>query len=188
MREFIFSNPRGNALDMDNLSALEKVLETENAPLLLTGAGNKFSTGLNRNQLSEELTRLFDEVVDKLFHYENVTIAFVNGDCTGGALSILSACDLRFSVPDARFSTPSVFLNRPYPPRAFRVILLTIGLSHTQSLIYLGQELSAQQAQEIGLIHAIVASKEEMHQYIARIQRGFPAIRQMKLASRSLLL
>ncbi|MHA2611449.1 MAG: enoyl-CoA hydratase/isomerase family protein [bacterium JZ-2024 1] len=186
MREFILSNPRGNALDMENLTALKEILETAKEPLLITGEGKKFSTGLNRNQLSEELTELFDEVVGKLFHYDDVTVAFVNGDCSGGALSILAACDLRFSVPEAKFSTPAVLINRPYPPRAFRALQVALGLSACQSLIYLAQEFTSWQAKEIGLIHSIVTSNEEMRRQLALIEPGFPAIRKMKQYSRAL--
>ncbi len=120
------------------------------------------------------------KVVGKLSGYQDVTIFFANGDCQGGALSVLCACDLRFCVPDARFSTPSGLFNRPYLPKALQVIQRAIGLSRTQALIYLAQEIPASLAVVIGLIHETAQNFEEVLSRISRIQNGFDAIRLMK--------
>ena len=87
--------------------------------LVITGAGDAFSAGM-------DLKEFFIELKDKPAEYDRVTrvsvewrgrtiryfpkptIAMVNGHCYGGAFTIVEACDLAVAADEARFALSEI--------------------------------------------------------------------------------
>ena len=83
--------------------------------LVLTGAGDSFSAGMDLKEYfratdplsPEERARIFRVNAQwqwrRLRYYAKPTIAMVNGWCFGGAFTPLTSCDLAIAAEDAKF-------------------------------------------------------------------------------------
>ncbi len=87
--------------------------------LVITGAGDSFSAGMDLKEFFIELkskpaeydriTRISIEWRGRtLRHFPKPTIAMVNGHCFGGAFTIVEACDLAVAAEDARMGLSEI--------------------------------------------------------------------------------
>ena len=87
--------------------------------LVITGAGDAFSAGMDLKEFFIELKDKPDEY-DRVTrvsvewrgrtirHFPKPTIAMVNGHCYGGAFTIVEACDLAVAADEARFALSEI--------------------------------------------------------------------------------
>lgn len=145
---------------------LEEVYERDEVRvLILTGAGRAFSSGADYEWFNFEewgpvlrtrARRLTHRLFDDLEYLEKPVIAAINGTCAGGGLELALSCDLRIAAEDARLGFPEV--NAGIIPgsggcsRLFHVV----GLGRAKELILLGELISAQRAETIGLVNSVV--------------------------------
>jgi 3-hydroxyacyl-CoA dehydrogenase/enoyl-CoA hydratase/3-hydroxybutyryl-CoA epimerase len=88
--------------------------------------------------------------------------ATLSGDISGHALGLALACHRRIALPDARFSMPQVQLGlAPVAGEIARTVRLT-GLQAAMPLLLDGAVLSAEQALQAGLLHAVAANEAEL--------------------------
>src|SRR3954454_21244058 len=139
--------------------------------VILTGAGRGFCAGLDlggygtspgadgtdeaRDRLSnqEHMSRL----ILKLRDTPQPVIAAVNGAAAGFGLALALGSDIRFAVPDAVFR--AVFLNVGVSNCDMAVSWLLprlIGASRAHELMLTGRRVSAEEAERIGLVAAVV--------------------------------
>src|SRR5690606_9804653 len=103
MRELTIQGPGKNALGRELMgSLLAQLREADGEPLLLTGAGDAFSAGLNLKELLEldeagmdGFRRLLGELSAALFDYPGPTVALVNGHAIAGGCVLALCCDWR---------------------------------------------------------------------------------------------
>ncbi len=161
---------KANSLTGDMLRRLADIAaEAAEAPdlraLILTGAGEKvFSAGADLEEAHAGLATapVWEEVSGNLAALECLTIAALNGTLAGGAFGMALACDIRISVPDARFFYPVAklgFLPQPSDPARLRAL---IGPARTKLLLLGGQKFTADEAYGFGLIDRIVAPEHLM--------------------------
>lgn len=83
-------------------------------------------------------------------------IAAVHGFAYGAGLELSLYCDLRIAAEDARFAVPEVALG--YMPSAGGTQTLPRHLPQSEALrmVTTGEPLSAAEAYEVGLVHAVV--------------------------------
>ena len=89
--------------------------------LVLTGEGRVFSAGADLDEARAGLatSALWEELSGAIAALPCLTIAALNGTLAGGAFGMALACDLRLSVPEARFFYPVMrlgFLPQPSDP------------------------------------------------------------------------
>jgi 2-(1,2-epoxy-1,2-dihydrophenyl)acetyl-CoA isomerase len=96
--------------------------------------------------------RLISAVLD----CEKPVIAAVNGTAAGIGAHLAFACDLVVAAEDARFI--EVFVRRGISPDGGGAYLLPrlIGLQKAKELIFFGDDLSAADAKDIGLVNRVV--------------------------------
>ena len=124
----VLSRPtRGNALNVTMWQELKHVFEVAGEDLhvravILTGAGDNFCTGMDLGVFSELLGimesepcdgrqregmgRLIQFLQDAVSAAERCpvpVIAAVHGPCIGGAVDIITACDIRYCTADSKF-------------------------------------------------------------------------------------
>ena len=134
------------------------VTETDTRVLILTGVGNVFSAGADFDDVrdgtlatSPEWERLSTAVAN----FAGLSIAAINGACVGGALGMVLACDLRISVPNAKFFYPVIkmgVLPQPSDPGRLRDL---IGPSATKLILLTGARITTTEALTLGLIDRI---------------------------------
>src|SRR5688572_4281826 len=139
--------------------------------LIITGVGDKaFAAGGDLKELEgrpkpatgERLNRVMSAALDQLTELPIPVLAAVNGDALGGGCEILTACDLRLAAAHARlgFVQVKVALTTGWGGTARLVRLL--GQSRATELLLTGRIISAAEAQQIGLVHRVVAEGEDV--------------------------
>ncbi len=147
---------KANALTEAMLADLANAVERADQPVLvLTGVGKVFSAGADLDDVrggtlatSPEWERLSSAVAA----FEGLSVASLNGSCAGGALGMILACDLRISVPTAKFFYPVIKMGvLPQPSDPARLAAL-VGPSTTKRILLTGAKLDASEALALGLI------------------------------------
>nr|WP_315261496.1 enoyl-CoA hydratase/isomerase family protein [uncultured Duganella sp.] len=97
-------------------------------------------------------------------------VAALSGDISGHALGLALACHRRFSLRNGRFSMPQVRHGlTPVAGEIARTVRLA-GLQPAAPLLLDGAVLSAEQAQQAGLLHGIAADQAELTRLIGNDQ------------------
>jgi len=134
--------------------------------LVITGAGDKaFAAGTDINQFrdlqsAEDAlayeTRI-EGVLDALERVPMPTVAAIRGACTGGGAAIAAACDLRVATRDARFGFPIArTLGNCLSAANLRRLAALIGAGRVREMIFTSALLSAEEAQQAGLVSTVV--------------------------------
>jgi methylglutaconyl-CoA hydratase len=153
---------------------------------VLTGEGKSFCAGADINwmrqiidysyeqNLSESL--LLAEALHKLYSLPKPTVAMVNGAAIGGGNGFLSACDIAVAADDAHFGLSEVKIGL-VPAAISPFVIRKIGESKAREYFLTGKRISAQRAQEIGLINQIVPReklKETVEELISLLLTSGP--------------
>ncbi len=188
---------RRNALSQAMLSALGAVLaqvETDDAIgcVVLTGAGGAFCAGgdvkgmaartadsggdgggdgpsldsaIHRQRLSQRATS------GRLWSMPKPTIAALPGPAAGAGLSLALACDLRYAIPGAVLTTAfaRVALAGDYGGTWFLTQL--VGSAKAKELYYFSAKLTAEEAQQLGIVNAIFPPADFDREVMARARR-----------------
>ena len=87
------------------------------------------------------------------------TICAANGHVLAGALGLALACDLVIAKQGARFGTPEINVG-VFPFMIMALIYRNVGAKKTSELLLLGEQISADEAQRIGLVNRVVPAAE----------------------------
>lgn len=154
--------------------------------LVLTGAGKGFCTGADLSgpraggASGPGATRLVmkassQRLIRALWELEKPTVAAVNGVAAGLGAHLAFACDLLVASAEARFI--EVFVRRGLAVDAGGAFLLPrlVGLCRAKELVFFGDDLSAEQAAQWGLVNRVVAPAElesTARQWAERLAQG----------------
>ncbi|KXT04414.1 hypothetical protein AC578_3640 [Pseudocercospora eumusae] len=94
-------------------------------------------------------------------------IAKVNGWCLGAGLEMLASCDLKVATRNSVFAMPEVAVGIPSVVEA-ALLPLQIGMGRARRLLYLGEHVSAQEAERWGLIEEVVEGEEELEKVVGK--------------------
>lgn len=127
--------------------------------VIVTGSGERvFCAGADLNTLHDEVEGPdpWGEMVAALRSIPVLTLAAINGPCMGGGLSLALGCDIRVSVPEARFSYP-VLKNNVLPGQhdVDRLRAL-VGPGRSAALLLGGEVVSAEDAAAWGLVDRLI--------------------------------
>jgi trans-feruloyl-CoA hydratase/vanillin synthase len=156
-------NPTLNAEMREVLDA-----EPEAAVVVLAGAGEAFSAGMDLKEYFREVDEQPDWVQRRvrrdsmgwqwrtLRTYAKPTIAMVNGWCFGGAFTPLVACDLAIAADEATFGLSEINWGIPPGGNVSRALAETIGTRDAMLYIMTGRTFGGQQAAQMGLVNESV--------------------------------
>ena len=156
-----------NALSLELLRELNSLLadvreRDDVRAVIIRGEGKVFSAGHDISQLvGHEMTfykSIFEtcnEVMEKIQRLPQAVIAQVHGVATAAGCQLVAACDLAVAAEDARFGTPGVkiglFCSTPGVP-----LVRAVGRKRALEMLLTGRMISAQEAQQYGLINSVV--------------------------------
>ena len=162
-------NAMSPTLNKEMCEALEAVeLDSEAGVMILTGAGESWSAGMDLKEYFREIDGAPDVVQEKvrreastwqwklLRMYSKPTIAMVNGWCFGGAFSPLVACDLAIASETAVFGLSEINWGIPPGNLVSKALADTVGHRKALELIMTGETFTGKQAAEIGLVNRAV--------------------------------
>ncbi|WP_299349528.1 enoyl-CoA hydratase/isomerase family protein [uncultured Shimia sp.] len=126
--------------------------------LILTGAGKVFSAGADLDEARAGLATsdVWERLSGNIAALPGLSIAALNGTLAGGAMGMALACDLRISVPTAKFFYPVMklgFLPQPSDPHRMAAL---IGPSRAKLILMGGQKILADEALQFGLVDRLV--------------------------------
>ncbi|MEI8018101.1 MAG: enoyl-CoA hydratase-related protein [Schlesneria sp.] len=129
---------------------------------ILTGSGDAFCAGDDVKEVGTldlaEATKLSHRQASLYLAWERlpqVFIAAVNGVAFGAGCVCAYSCDFRIAAHSARFAMPEVKLGWP-PGYGLAQLTALIGKSRALELCLTGKQITAQQAQQYGLVHDVV--------------------------------
>lgn len=160
---------RLNAMSLDirtqMISALRK-LETDDTAdcVIFTGEGDKaFSAGADINEVKTRTVRgelsteaqLRRELPFLLERLRLPTLACINGYCLGAGLEMALACTMRIASQNARFGLPEINLGVIPGSGGTQRLARMIGLGRAMDMAMLGEQITAEEAQRVGLVSAV---------------------------------
>ena len=162
-----------NALNTEVLQQLLSILDKARMDdvvraLIITGAGEKaFSAGADIKFLNQatpfevrELAQLAVTVNNKIETLGKVVIAAINGYALGGGLELAEACMLRVAVRHARLGHPEVRIGAIAGFGGTTRLPRLIGKGRAAELLLTGNLISAEEAQQIGLVNRVVETEK----------------------------
>ncbi|BDR16490.1 enoyl-CoA hydratase [Vibrio sp. STUT-A11] len=169
------NNPPANTWTADSLNALKTlVLELnqnkEVYALVITGNGEKFfSAGADLKLFADgdkavalDMARAFGEAFETLSDFRGVSIAAINGYAMGGGLEVALACDLRVVEEQAVLALPEAKVGLLPCAGGTQNLTALVGEGWAKRMILCGEQLSATQANELGLAEELVAKGQSL--------------------------
>ncbi len=178
-----------NAFDEHVIAALSgklDVLRLEKSVrvLVLRGAGKSFSAGADLNWMkraagfSEEQNKAdalaLAGMLHKLYSLPILTIACVQGAAMGGGMGLVSCCDIVIAEQEALFALSEVKLGL-IPATIAPYVLRAMGERQARRYFQTGERFNGATAREIGFVHEVVSSADEMETRLAAILKGVSA-------------
>ena len=134
--------------------------------VVLTGTGASFSSGADLEWMraaadydeadNQADALLLAELMRRWFELSKPTIARINGPAYGGALGLIAGSDIAIAVDSAQFAFSEVKLGL-IPAVISPYIVRAVGERQTRRLFLTAAPFSAREAQQLGLVHQVVA-------------------------------
>ena len=187
-----------NALDERTVEAFHDVLgQASRQPCVLvlhSTTPGVFAAGADIAQLRERaaddaLRAINAGLFGRLAAHRWPTVAVVDGPALGGGCELALACDLRVASARAVFGQPELSLGILAGAGANARLPQLVGLAQARRMLYLGEQLDAEQALQAGLVDAVHSPAEVLDAAVAMVgqiaKRSWRALELTKLSLRS---
>ncbi|MFC2072217.1 enoyl-CoA hydratase/isomerase family protein [Chloroflexota bacterium] len=175
------NRPPVNVMNHDTLVEINTALEElskdeETKVLLIRGSGNKaFCAGVEvKDHLGEAMPRMmrgFGRLFTLLRSLGKPSIAVVNGVALGGGCELVAGCDMAIASEKAMLGQPEIKLGG-LAPAAAALFPRIMTEKKALELILLGENISAKEAERIGLVNKAVP-EEELDKTAEELARKF---------------
>jgi len=177
-----------NALNPDVITGVRDALLQANGNdavrvVVMTGAGDDFCSGADLSALQQVATASVEEnVADaqalmELFllirQIRMPVIAAVRGRALAGGCGLATACDMVLAARSARFGYPEVKIGF-VPAMVMAILRRNVSEKRAFELLTLGTEISADEAESLGLVNRVFAEEEfdsEVEGFARRFER-----------------
>jgi enoyl-CoA hydratase len=156
--------------------------------VVLTGEGKHFSSGIDLMLLAQVSSKLGKDVArnaltlrqtiltlqgsfNAVDNCRKPVLAAIQGYCIGGAIDLISACDMRYSTPDAQFSIKEIDMGMAADVGTLQRLPRLIGDGMMRELAYTGRTIDGTEAQTIGLVNRTFADKTALLDGVMEIAR-----------------
>lgn len=154
-----------NAIDNALAAALLQALQSANSPevrvIRLRGNGRAFCAGRDLGAPpSERDLEGVQGVAQAIVRHPKPVVAAVHGWTVGAGFEWAMDADVVMAADDARFKLPEASLGVFVTGGLVATLPALVGLSRAKALMLFGEEFSARQAAEWGLVHRTVPPNE----------------------------
>ncbi|OZO02488.1 enoyl-CoA hydratase [Pseudomonas sp. IB20] len=147
--------------------------------VVLSGAGKHFSSGIDLMLLAS-VANAFGKDVGRNAHLlrrkilelqasfnavdncRKPVLAAIHGYCIGGAIDLISACDMRYAAEDAQFSIKEIDIGMAADVGTLQRLPRIVGDGMLRELAYTGRQFGAEEARSIGLVNRVYADYESL--------------------------
>lgn len=164
-----------NALDHDTMELLADEVRglrgTGARCVVLRGAGGTFCAGADVEEFVEfastkppEIAELIDtslnEIVRELRGIQKPVVAAVDGHAVGAGCNVALACDLVVASESAVFGELFSRIGMAVDTGGSYLLPRLVGMKQAKELVFTGRDVSAREAEEMGLINRCVPDDE----------------------------
>ncbi|MEZ4883503.1 MAG: crotonase/enoyl-CoA hydratase family protein [Chitinophagales bacterium] len=188
-----FNRPnKANCLNQKGWEELQQVFEDMDANpevrvVVLTGEGKHFCAGIDTSMLMDNVqhkgikcegrrreafligTGKLQRNVTAIEKCRKPVIAAIHKACVGGAIDIITACDMRYATTDSYFSIKEIDWALVADLGTLQRLPKIINPSIAAELAYTGRQFDAAEAKEMGLVGQVFEDKEQMMQHVMDI-------------------
>jgi enoyl-CoA hydratase len=160
-----FNRPSANALDLELLGEIDEALaeiesRNETRALILTGAGNCFSAGLDLKVVpsytaaeQRALVTVLNRMVGRLYGLRLPTIAAVNGHAIAGGMIIVLACDYRIGADaDYKMGLTEARVGVAFPVAPMAVVQAELSAPAARVAVLLARNTGPREAMQRGAL------------------------------------
>lgn len=160
--------------------------------VVISGAGKHFSAGIDLMMLASLAGQMGKDVgrnarflrstilrlqasfnaVDKC---RKPVLAAVQGYCIGGAIDLISACDMRYCSSDAQFSIKEIDMGMAADVGTLQRLPRIIGDGMMRELAFTGRNVEAEEALRIGLVNRVYDDQAALMDGVFAIAREIAA-------------
>ncbi|MFV8826717.1 enoyl-CoA hydratase [Alkalihalobacterium sp. APHAB7] len=174
-------NPPLNVLSQQVVSELNEVFtaienDDEVVTVILTGAGNKafmagadikeFPQSIGQPNMKENVMKTH-EVLNHIDFLPKPTIAVLNGLTFGGGAELALTCDLRIAEEHSQLGLPEIKLGIFPGGGGTQRLPRLVGEAKAKELMFIGDPITAEEAEKIGLVNKVVPSGSGMEAAMA---------------------
>lgn len=165
---------------------VEMNIDPDIRAIVITGAGKAFCAGgdieifdeWQRNPTKRIIAphiRSARYLLRDMLECETPIVAAINGDCIALGASIAFLCDMIFAAENARFGDTHVRIGLTAGDGSAVVWSMLCGVARAKQYLMTGDLISAQEAEHIGLVNAVVPqgqAYEEALKFAQRLANG----------------
>jgi len=175
-----------NALNWEVINSLEEAIEeaerSKTRVIIITGATDYFSAGIDLNTLAGQdnsggernpdlntpphfryfLNTRFHPLVVKIGKIEKPFIARIEGFCLGLGFELALACDFRFCLENATFSMPEVKVGIIPDVSGTTRLTRLCGISHAKDIALTGRDFDGIEAYRMGVVNGVAKNRENL--------------------------
>ena len=162
----VLAAPKANVLDRAMIEELEAAfaqlaLRRDLCAIIVAADGPHFSFGASvEEHLPEQIAAALPRLSNLLRTITSApapTIAAIRGQCLGGGLELVLACDLIVAEESAQLGVPEIKL-AVFPPAAAALLPVRIGAANASLLALTGRSWNGVEAKQAGLVARVAAT------------------------------
>ncbi|MBN1366713.1 MAG: enoyl-CoA hydratase/isomerase family protein [Dehalococcoidales bacterium] len=167
--KLIVNRPPVNVINMETLREINSAIadltsDEATKVVIIRGNGEKaFCAGIEvKDHLGDMLPQMmmeFGKLFKLLRGLGKPSIALVNGIALGGGCEIIAGCDLAIAAEGVKMGQPEIQLGG-LAPAAAALFPRIMGQKKAYELILIGNSITAEQAEKIGLVNKVVPLAE----------------------------
>lgn len=158
--------------------------------VVIRGEGAHFSTGLDLVRMAGELAPVLGDgasakertellaliermqgTMTSVAECKKPVIAAIAGMCIGGAVDLVTACDMRLASADATFSVREVKVAMVADVGTLARLPALVGQGHARMLAMTGDDIDAARARDIGLVEDVYPTHDALFEAAAALAR-----------------
>jgi len=170
--KIILNKPeKRNAIDLETLKELIKTFnksaENNDICVIYSANGKDFTVGADlkygydlltddkREAEAIEFLESFQNLTRSMINHPGIIIAGLHGWAIGGGFEQLLYCDLRIAANNSRIMLPELGVGLFFSNASTKLLPRIIGEGRAKHLMYLGSEINAEEALNIGLVNQV---------------------------------
>lgn len=187
---------RGNAMNMQLWEELEAAMTLmdhvkEARCVILRGDGPNFTTGMDLQVFQDlmgvnkvetcpgrfregmmKVIEFFQAVISSPEKCRVPVIAAIEGHCIGAGVDLITACDIRYTTKDTKFSIKETDLAIVADIGTLQRLPKVIPEQRARELAYTGRTFTGEEAKEYGLVLEAFDTAEEMHAHVNEVAKS----------------